>query len=84
MADYNNIAMRPIATQYTRCSVVCLFVGLNTLSCAKTAELIEEPFGVGTRVGPGNHVLDGGADRPRERGILEGRFRAGGPLFVSE
>ena len=49
--------MRPIAGSNrlnTRCSVVCLSVGLNTLSCAKTGELIEVPFGVGIRVGPRN------------------------------
>ena len=29
---------------------------------AKTAESIEVPFGLRTRVGPGNHVLDGSPD----------------------
>jgi len=33
---------------------------------AKTAERIEIPFGLSTLVGPGNHVLDGCRDRPRE------------------
>jgi len=32
---------------------------------AKTAKPIEMPFGELTRVGPGNHVLDGGLD-PRK------------------
>jgi len=29
------------------------------MSCAKTAELIEMPFGLKTPVGPRNHVLEG-------------------------
>ena len=29
------------------------------VSCAKTAELIEMPFGLWARMGPRNHVLDG-------------------------
>jgi len=38
------------------------------------AEPIEMPFGLRTRVGPGNHVLDGDPDPPWERAILgEGR-----------
>jgi len=32
------------------------------LSPAKTAELIKIPFGLWTRVGPRNHVLDGDPD----------------------
>jgi len=36
---------------------VCVFVG--NVRCAKTAELIEIPFGGLTLVGPRNHVLDG-------------------------
>jgi len=39
------------------------------VSCAKTAEPIEIPFGLRTRLGPGNHVLDGGPDIR-----LEGQF----------
>jgi len=42
------------------------------------AQPIEMPFGLRTRVGPGNHVLDGDdPDPPREGAILRGR---GGPL----
>jgi len=37
---------------------------------AKTAEAIEMPFGLRTRVGPGNHVLHGGPDSPMGRGNL--------------
>jgi len=29
------------------------------VNCAKTAELIEMPFGFWARMGPRNHVLDG-------------------------
>jgi len=34
------------------------------VSLAKTAEPIEMLFELRTRVGPGNHVLDGGPDPP--------------------
>ena len=34
----------------------------SAVFCAKTAELIEMPFGVLARMGPGNHVLDDGPD----------------------
>jgi len=43
------------------------------VSCAKMAEPIEMPFGFGTRVGPGNHVLDGGPDAPMGSGSFKGR-----------
>ena len=41
--------------------MVCLSDGLSVtiVSPAKTAEPIEMPFGLWTRVGPRNHVLDG-------------------------
>jgi len=32
---------------------------VTVVSPAKTAELIEMPFGLRTRVGPKNHILDG-------------------------
>ena len=48
--------MRPIVAD--RLSV-CLSVTI--VSPAKTAEPIEMPFGVWTRVGARKHVLDGGA-----------------------
>ena len=60
---------------YTRSSVVCLSVCLSVftfVSPAKTAEPIEMPFGMMTRVGSGNHVLDGGPDAPRGRGTFWG------------
>jgi len=31
----------------------------TAVSCAKTAEPIEIPFGLWARMGPSNHVLDG-------------------------
>jgi len=49
-----------------RCSVVCLLD--TTVSLTKTDEPIEMPFGLSTRMGPGNHVLGGGMDRPVGRG----------------
>jgi len=55
---------------YRSSSTVCRSVTL--VSPAKTAELIEMPFGLRTRVGPGNHVLDGGPDPPMGRGNFEG------------
>ena len=53
---------------------VCLFVTL--VSPAKTAELIEMPFGLRTQLGAGNHVFDGGPDPHMERGNFdrEGAF----------
>jgi len=47
---------------------VCLSVTLVTP--AKTAKPIEMPFWLRTRVGAGNHVLDGNADPPWEWAIL--------------
>jgi len=51
-----------------------LSVGLSVtlVSPAKTAEVIEMLFGLRTRVGPGNHVLDGGPGPPWEWAILRG------------
>jgi len=36
----------------------------TAVSCAKTAEPIEMPFGLRIRVGPRKHVLDRGSDHP--------------------
>jgi len=36
------------------------------------AAQIEMPFGLGTWLGPRNHVLDGGPDHPMERGNFQG------------
>jgi len=56
---------------YRTSSVVCRSVTL--VSPAKTAEPIEMPFGLSDRVGPRNHVLDGGSDPPWEGAILKGK-----------
>jgi len=44
------------------------------VSPAKTAEPIEMPFGFWTRVGPGNHVLDGIPDLPIGKSNFEGEM----------
>jgi len=46
------------------------------VSPAKTAEPIEVPFGLRTRVGPGNHVLDGIQIPLREEATLTGEGAA--------
>jgi len=57
------------------CRSVCLSVCLSVtlVSPAKTAVLIEMPFGLRTRVDPGNHVLDGDSDPSMGRGNFEER-----------
>ena len=40
--------------------------------CPKTAEVMDMPFWMKTRMGPRNHVLDGGADPSRGRAIFGG------------
>ena len=47
----------------------------HTSDPAKTAEPIEMPFGLRTRVGPGNHVLDGVQIPPMGMGDFEGERR---------
>jgi len=51
-----------------------VFVGrsVTIVSPAKNAELTEMPFGIWSRVGPRNHVLDGGPDPPCEGSLLRG------------
>jgi len=66
--------VRSIVTDRVAWSVV-LSVGLiaTLVSCViTTTELM--PFGLSTRVGPGNHVLDGGPDPPMGRGNCEGKW----------
>jgi len=60
--------MRPIVTD--RLPSVGLSVTL--VSPVKTAAPIEMPFGLRTRVGPRNYVLDGGPDPPWKAAILKG------------
>ena len=52
-----------------RCSIVCLYVSVTSVSCAELAGLIKMLFGIRTQVGPVNHILDGGLDPP---GVKEG------------
>jgi len=61
--------MRSVVTDRVAWSVG-LSVGLylTLVSRAKTAEPIEMPFGLKTRVGPENHVLDWGPDIPHGKG----------------
>jgi len=42
------------------------------MSCAKTAEPIEMPFEMTTRVGQRNHVLDGGPDPSGDGAFFRG------------
>jgi len=44
---------------------------------AKTAEPIDMPFGMWTWVGPKNHVLNGGPERPMPKGIFMGKDMPG-------
>jgi len=64
---------------YRPSSVVCRLVGLSVyrsvtlVSPAKMAAPIQMPFGLRTRLDPGNHVLDGFQIPPWERAILRGK-----------
>jgi len=64
---------------YRPSNVVCLSVCLSVcryvtlVSRARTAEPIEMPFELRTRVGPGSHVLDFGPDPPWEKAFLRGK-----------
>ena len=59
-------------------SVVCLYVCLliTNVSCAKTAEPIEIPFGIWARVGPGIRVLTGGFGSTTGNGTFGGYISA--------
>ena len=48
-------------------------MGHSTMSCAKSAEPIDVPCWTKTRVGPRNHVLDGGPDPPKGSDNFNGR-----------
>ena len=52
----------------------CVYVLGRRVSCAKTAELIEMPFGALTHEGPRNHVLNGSPDPLWERAHLRGSY----------
>ena len=70
--------MRPIVRDQVVWSV-CLSLGVSVtlVSPAKTAEPIDMPFGLRTRVGPRVSVLDRGSDPPIARGNFEGKGHAG-------
>ena len=53
--------------------MVCRSVTL--VSPAETAAPFEMPFGLRTRVGPGNYVLDGGPDPPMGMGNFREKGR---------
>jgi len=59
-----------LPTEYRGLSVRLQSVKL--VSPAKTAELIEKPFGLMTRVDPRKHVLHGGSESSMGRAILRG------------
>jgi len=62
--------MRPIVTDGVVSSVGR---SVTLVSRTKTAEPIEMPFGLSTRVGPGNHILHAGRDPTWEGAIFRGR-----------
>jgi len=57
-------------TLWIRSGTHCKVQGLFVVSCAKTAESIEMQFGLLSQVSSWNHILDGGADAPSERGTF--------------
>jgi len=63
---------------YRRSIMVCWSVCLSVMIVIpeKTAEAIEMPFGMCTRVSPRNHVFDGSPDPPWGHG--KGQFRVDG------
>jgi len=64
--------MWPVVTDRVVWSVsLCVGLSVTLVSPAKMTEPVEMPFGLRTRVGPGNHVLDGGPDPPLGRGNLK-------------
>jgi len=60
--------MRSIVTDQVAWSVGR---SVTQVSPAKQTEPIEMPFGLRTRVGPGNHVLDWGPDIHMGRGSID-------------
>ena len=49
-----------------------VYQSVTVVGPAKTDDSIELPFGLGIRVGPGNHELDGGPDHTIGRGNFKG------------
>jgi len=67
---------------YRLSSVVCLSICHSREPC-KTAEPIEMPFGLWTRVGPGNHVLHGGTHWCNLANTIEPYMCSGDAAFLS-
>jgi len=70
--------MRPIVTDRVALSVgrsVGLSVGLSVCHTSEPCKTAEMPFGLSTRVGPRNHVLDGASRSPMGRDNFEGEGR---------
>jgi len=62
-------------------SAPCKVWGPSAVSCAKTAEPIEMPFGVWTRVGRRKHVLDGDAHWHHQSNAIEQSMCGGDAAF---
>ena len=68
--------MRPTVTNRVAWSVgLSVSLSVTLVSPAKTAPLIKMLFGLRTRVGPRNHVLDGGPDPLMGMDNFEGEVR---------
>ena len=65
---YVDAAMRPIVTDRVAWSL-----SLSVTLVSQMAAPIKMLFGLRTRVGPGNHVLDAGPDPSMGRGNFEGK-----------
>jgi len=69
--------MRPTVTDQVAWSVGrSVSLSVTVVSPAKTAEPIEMPFGLRTRVGPRNHIFDVGQHPPMGRDNFEGEGAA--------
>jgi len=55
----------------------CKLYGHSAASCTKTAKTINMPFGIWTRVGQRNHVLDGDPHRPMRMHNFRGKDMPG-------
>jgi len=66
--------VRPIVADWLAwCFCLSVRWSVATLSPAKTAEPMEMPFRMWTRVGPVNHVLDEGPHHHMQRGNFDGK-----------
>ena len=72
--------MRPIVTDGVARSV---WLSVTIVSSVKTAELIEMPFGVWTRLGQRKHVLYGGAYQRNLANAIEPSMCGGDAVFLS-